>query len=202
MPTKTTSAPVAPPPELAKAMARSKAARTQWDALAPSHQKEYARWITDAKKDETRERRVAQAVEKLAEGRKTPMRANDAPVVSGAPIGKKLGVKPGHKVVVLDAPDGYAARVVDSSPVATRGKGDVVLAFARDSKGLSKVAPKAFASVAEGGLLWIAYPKKTSGIATDLSRDHGWDVVTKAGWQGVSLVAVDDAWSAMRFRPA
>ena len=54
----------------------------------------------------------------------------------------------------------------------------------------------------DGGLLWLAFPKKSSGIATDLTRDHGWDVIHRAGWQGVSLIAVDERWSAMRLRPA
>jgi hypothetical protein len=60
------------PPDLAKAMARSKPAKTTWAALAYTHQREYAEWITGAKKAETRERRVAQAVERLAAGTKTP----------------------------------------------------------------------------------------------------------------------------------
>lgn len=60
------------PPDLAKAMGRSKPAETTWAALAYTHQREYAEWITGAKKAETRERRVAQAVERLAAGAKTP----------------------------------------------------------------------------------------------------------------------------------
>jgi len=60
------------PPDLAKAMGRSKAAKTTWAALAYTNQREYAEWITGAKKTETRERRVAQAVERLAAGTKTP----------------------------------------------------------------------------------------------------------------------------------
>ena len=60
------------PPDLAKAMARSKAAKATWSGLAYTHQREYAEWITGAKKAETRERRVAQAVERLAAGTKSP----------------------------------------------------------------------------------------------------------------------------------
>jgi hypothetical protein len=189
---------VKPPPPLAKALAKNASAKARWDGLAPSHRREYATWITDAKKDETRERRVAQAVEMLAAGRKTPMRANDAPAVSSAPIAKKIGVKPGKRAVVLGAPEGHEGSIEGA---VAKGRGDVVLAFATDSRALAKVAPKALASLEEGGLLWIAFPKKTSGIPTDLSRDAGWDAMTKAGWQAVSLVAIDEAWSAARFRP-
>jgi hypothetical protein len=187
-----------PPPPLAAALAKNPAARERWDAIAPSHKREYATWIVDAKRDETRERRVAQAVQMLAEGRKTPMRANDAPATSAAPLGQKLGLKPGKTAVVLGAPAGYES-VVEGA--ATKGRGDVVLAFARDSAALAKVAPRAIAAAGQAGLLWIAYPKKTSGIATDMTRDEGWNAVTKAGWHTVSLVAIDDKWAAARLRP-
>jgi hypothetical protein len=116
---------------------------------------------------------------------------------SAAPLGTKLGLKPGQKAVVIGAPDGYGS-VLDGA--ATSGKGDVVLAFARDTKSLAALAKKAIAAVGEKGSLWVAYPKKTSGIATDLSRDHGWGALEDAGWQRVSLVAVDDTWAAMRLK--
>src|SRR5580658_9117317 len=96
---------VVPPPPLAKALGRSAAARARWESLPPSHQREYAVWISGAKREETLARRLALAVEMLEAGRKTPMRANDAPQVSAAPLAKKLGVKPGLDVVVMEAPD-------------------------------------------------------------------------------------------------
>lgn len=52
-----------------------------------------------------------------------------------------------------------------------------------------------------GGLLWFAYPKKSSGLKTDITRDVGWDAVTQAGLKGVAQVAIDETWSALRFRP-
>jgi hypothetical protein len=52
------------------------------------------------------------------------------------------------------------------------------------------------------GLLWICYPKKSSKAATDLTRDVLWDMVKGYGVVGVSLISIDDVWSAMRFRPA
>jgi hypothetical protein len=189
---------VVPPAPLAKALGRSAAARARWESLPPSHQREYAVWISGAKREETLARRLALAVEMLEAGRKTPMRANDAPQVSAAPLATKLGVKPGLDVVVMEAPDGYGDRIPGAS---ARGKGDVVLAFAKDSRALAKVGPKALAAAKEGGRVWIAYPKKSSGIPTDLTRDVGWASVTKAGWRTVALVAIDEAWSAARLRP-
>jgi len=50
--------------------------------------------------------------------------------------------------------------------------------------------------------LWISYPKRSSKVETDITRDVGWDVVYKAGLEGVTQIAIDDTWSALRFRPA
>lgn len=48
----------------------------------------------------------------------------------------------------------------------------------------------------------MSYPKKSSKVKTDLTRDIGWDVVTDVGWTGIAQVSIDDTWSATRFRPA
>lgn len=54
-------------------------------------------------------------------------------------------------------------------------------------------------SVSEDGMLWMAYPKKSSKLYSDLTRDSGWSLIQDAGWVGVSLIAIDDDWSAMRY---
>lgn len=142
---------------------------------------------------------MAQAIEMLQAGRKTPMRANDAPAVSAAPLVKKLGVKEGARLVVLGAPK---AHPVARHAAKGSGKGQVVLAFVKDSGGVGSAWPKARGALAEGGSLWLAYPKKTSGIATDLTRDHGWQPPRDDGWRSVAVVSIDEQWSAVRFRPA
>lgn len=107
----------------------------------------------------------------------------------------KLQVKPGKRVVVLGAPSGFALG-------GARGKGpyDIVLLFAVDQKALARSARRAIESLAPEGILWIAYPKKTGALPTDLSRDEGWEVMNASGYEGVSLVAIDHTWSAMRFK--
>lgn len=125
-------------------------------------------------------------------------------------IAKKLGIKPRHAVLLLHAPENYreplgelpeGVEVIETPEDATPQAFDCVLLFARDRAQLAVRAPLALASVRPSGLLWIAYPKKTSNLNSDLSRDVGWDAVTNAGMQGVSLIALDETWSAMRFRP-
>ena len=120
---------------------------------------------------------------------------------------KKLGLKPGRRALILNAPDGYR-ELLDPLPegvdltTTPDGAFDFVQLFAKNKADLSEYAPAAMAAVKPGGMLWISFPKKTSKIQTDISRDTGWDVIQHAGWQGIFLIAVDDVWSAMRFRPA
>jgi hypothetical protein len=82
----------------------------------------------------------------------------------------------------------------------TRSPADVVLLFARDSRALAREAPRAIAALAPEAALWIAYPKLSSGVKTDLTRDRGWEPLARAGFAVVSLVAIDATWSALRWK--
>jgi hypothetical protein len=122
---------------------------------------------------------------------------------------KKLGIKPGQRLLVLNAPDGYLERLRPLPEGATlamlatvdEGEYDFVHAFARNVEELRAHAPVALrASKREGGL-WFSYPKRSARVATDLSRDVGWDLLDAAGYQGVAQVSIDEVWSAVRFRP-
>ncbi|HEX6608953.1 MAG TPA: hypothetical protein VF276_18780, partial [Chloroflexia bacterium] len=105
---------------------------------------------------------------------------------------KKLGLKPGRRALILNAPDGYRA-LLDPLPqgvdltTTPDGTFDFVQLFAKNKADLAEYAPAAMAAVNPGGMLWISFPKKTSKIQTDISRDTGWDVIQQAGWQGVFL---------------
>lgn len=129
-----------------------------------------------------------------------------APVSSS--LTKKLHLKPGHRLLLLAAPEPVrplleplpeGVRVVES---ADGDAVDAVLAFVRDRVELARTAPQALAALRPGGLLWLAYPKKSSGMKSDLTRDVGWEPLTTAGWEGVAQIAVDEVWAATRFRPA
>jgi hypothetical protein len=66
---------------------------------------------------------------------------------------------------------------------------------------IEKRVPGLLQRAAPGAVFWITYPKKTSGIDSDLSRDILAAARTDFGWRPVSIVALDDVWSALRFRP-
>lgn len=75
-----------------------------------------------------------------------------------------------------------------------------VVIFAENKETLDGIVPKVMPRLTEDALLWIAYPKKTGKIPSDISRDNGWDAVSAAGYEPVTQVAVDEDWSALRFR--
>lgn len=121
-------------------------------------------------------------------------------------LAKKLQIKPGHRLVVLNAPDHYLASLEPlpaEVEVAEQAEGtfDMVHLFVRNSTELDKWIPTALAAVKPGGLLWISYPKGGAKAQTDLNRDILWKLMEPTGFRPVAQVAVDERWSAMRFRP-
>lgn len=120
---------------------------------------------------------------------------------------KKLQIKPGYRVLILHPPPGYLEQLgplPEGAELAHEAKGtfDFVQVFVKNIDEMNRFAPKAIRAVKPDGLLWISYPKRSSKLKTDLSRDQGWDVITKAGLDGVTLVSIDPVWSAMRLRRA
>src|SRR5690606_18459382 len=120
---------------------------------------------------------------------------------------KKLQIKPNQRMVVVNAPAGYLEDL-GSLPagveLSTRPEGqyDAVQLFVQNRAQLEELFPAALRALKEDGLFWIAYPKQSSAMETDLNRDEGWEAVYKAGLRAVSSVAIDDTWSAVRLRPA
>ncbi len=122
-------------------------------------------------------------------------------------LAAKLQIKPGQSLAVLNAPEGMSATLAAALPEITvsasaAGKVDGVLLFVHNLAETGRMLDSAIEAVAQDGLLWIAYPKGSSGVATDLNRDRLWEAVEPSGWRPVRQVALDETWSAMRFRPA
>ena len=120
-----------------------------------------------------------------------------------ADLAAKLLITPDARVLLLNAPIGYAKKLepLPSGTTVTdkRGKSDVVIAFVRDSGELKRLATS-FGSLEEDAILWVCYLKGGTKAGTDLDRDLLNAAMEKHELTGVSLVAFDDAWSAMRFR--
>jgi hypothetical protein len=114
----------------------------------------------------------------------------------------KLQIKPGQRVAALAAAGEVPAVVApDVNPPADPGAADAVVAFTRNQAELDSVAAPAIEAARAGKLAWIAYPK-AGKLGTDLNRDVLAALLTARGVQPVRQVAIDETWSALRFRPA
>lgn len=118
----------------------------------------------------------------------------------------KLGMRSGQRVLILNAPDGYVESLgelpesVELTHTREARFGFVHL-FVKDSTELDAFRPAAMDAVEYDGLLWISYPKRSSKVKTDLTRDVLWELMTGTGLRPVTQVSVDAVWSAIRFRP-
>ncbi|MFC4776508.1 YdeI/OmpD-associated family protein [Paenibacillus sp. GCM10023252] len=90
-----------------------------------------------------------------------------------------------------------AAEVYDE---AAAGSYDFVILFAESIADLKDKGDEAVQAVKRDGLLWICYPKATTMVRTDLTRERGWRTITDEGFEAVALVPIGDSWSAMQFR--
>jgi hypothetical protein len=122
------------------------------------------------------------------------------------PLIKKLQLKLGLRVLFLNPPEGYVASLgpVPAGVSLTEGPAgtlDFVQLFVRDSAELAALAPLALAAIKPDGVLWVAYPKQSAKVKTDITRDRGWEPVTAAGLRPVTQIAIDETWSALRWRP-
>lgn len=123
---------------------------------------------------------------------------------SGTPLAKKLGIKPGHRLGLIGAPDdldGTLAPLPNDVTVRTQARGhfDVVVFFThREAELRRRFATIAGKLVANGGL-WIGWPKKASKVATDLSFDVVQSIGLEAGLVDNKVCAIDETYSGLRF---
>lgn len=126
---------------------------------------------------------------------------------SGTPLAKKLGIKPGFSLVLVDAPEGFEELLEglpeDVEPVrGLKGKAavDVVVVFATKRTELVKRFAQAAARLSEktGAGVWVAWPKKTSGVATDITEDVIRAVCLPSGLVDNKVCAIDETWSGLR----
>ena len=124
----------------------------------------------------------------------------------GSALASKLGIRPGQRVVMINPPRGFVNELgelpegVSLANRPSRQPADLVHLFVHDRAELDEEAPRAIRALGDDAILWIAYPKKTSGKSVDLTRDVGWDVLDQEGFRPVSQIAIDETWSALRFR--
>lgn len=121
------------------------------------------------------------------------------------PLVQKLHIKPGTRWLMYSPPPGYLASLKPLPEGATctskpTGKFDGIQLFAKNRTQLSAALPIIVPLLRPDTVFWVSYPKKSSGVDTDLKMEH-WDEMKALGLQGVASISVDDTWAGSRFRP-
>jgi hypothetical protein len=116
-------------------------------------------------------------------------------------LAQKLQLKGEQGLALVNPPAGYET-FLTSEGVDIAEKSDAVLIFTNSLAEVEQVVPPAFQSVPADALVWVAYPKGSSKVKTDVNRDKLWDALKPTGWRPVRQIAMDNVWSALRFRPA
>ena len=123
---------------------------------------------------------------------------------SGTPLDKKLGIKEGSRVALVNAPENFETELgelpdnVKFMKSTTRSL-DLILFFVLSERILAKDFAKLAAHLTSNGMIWIAWPKKSSGVTTDLTFERVQRIGLDAGLVDVKICAIDDTWSALKF---
>lgn len=122
---------------------------------------------------------------------------------SGTPLVKKLGIKEGMKVSVIAPPAGFWDLLVELPEIKLvrlpTKEMDFILLFVKQEKGFASQFEKLMSSLAPAGILWIGWPKKTSGIESDLGENRIRDIGLAAGLVDVKVCAINEQWSGLKF---
>jgi hypothetical protein len=115
----------------------------------------------------------------------------------------KLGIKPGTRIAILNAPRGYRATLGTLPPgvvvaSAPRGTFPFIQFFTRSRSLLQTKLDMLLRALEPDGALWISWPKKASGVATDMTEDAVREIALPVGLVDIKVAAVDDVWSGLK----
>jgi hypothetical protein len=129
---------------------------------------------------------------------------------SGTPLAKKVGIKPGHRVLLKHAPAGWHIPCLPPGAVVSRRAGaagaastapgpDTTIVFCRSRRQLESDLPLLIASLPVGGALWIAWPRRAAGHSSDITENGLRDAALPFGVVDVKVAALDHDWSGLKF---
>jgi len=126
------------------------------------------------------------------------------PGYSGTPLPKKLGIKDGFHFTLIDAPTDVIAELKPSLQKCTAARDgkipiDFAILFTKSAAELRKEFQKIAKNLSPAGMLWISWPKQSSGVATDLNENIVREIGLAAGLVDVKVCAVTDVWSGLKF---
>ena len=120
---------------------------------------------------------------------------------SGTPLDKKLGIKPGHRVLLQGAPDGFvggALALPDDAELASGGPVDVAVVFVTERAQLEAAWPSVTGALRADGGFWVAWPKKASKVPTDVTEGVVREIALRTELVDNKVCAIDDTWSGLR----
>jgi hypothetical protein len=116
---------------------------------------------------------------------------------SGTPLPQKLGIKPGHRVLLLGAPAGFALEGV--RPIRSlRGEADVIVSFHVERADLEKRMPALRRAMVQNAGLWIAWPKKASKLPTDVTENVVREIALANALVDNKVAAISEIWSGLQ----
>lgn len=120
---------------------------------------------------------------------------------SGTPLIKKLGIKPGMKLMLINAPKNYMELLEqDVSEQLTNkiAEADFIHVFAVSKKELEQQFLKTIANAKDGLMIWVSWYKKSAGMHTDITEDTIREIVLPTGWVDIKVCAVSAVWSGLK----
>jgi hypothetical protein len=117
---------------------------------------------------------------------------------SGTPLARKLGFKEGMRVVYVNPPDEFAVEGIETTAARLAKGTDLVVCFVMARSDLEHRLAALRRAIEPAGMLWVAWPKRASGIRTDMTEDVVRDVALPTGLVDTKVCAIDDVWSGLR----
>ena len=126
------------------------------------------------------------------------------PGYSGTPLPKKLGIKDGYRAMLVSAPSEVQSELepaLANCASVRHGKDPVEFAmvFTKSKAELEREFKRVARMLADAGMLWVSWPKKSSGVATDLDENKVREIGLAAGLVDVKVCAVTEVWSGLKF---
>ena len=122
---------------------------------------------------------------------------------SGTPLPQKLGIKGGMTLGILEAPDSFAGTLgrlpADVTVHRDLAPSDIFIVFGQWADDLDEAFHDAAAQLPPDGAIWVAWPKRSSGVETDVTEDTLRDLFLPSGMVDNKVCAIDDTWSGLRF---
>jgi hypothetical protein len=126
------------------------------------------------------------------------MSAHDSPT----PLARKLGLKGGHRLTLIGAPSGWSVDGLPEGVIVSRRRSsrvDVLVAFFHDLSRIERYLVGLAAAIAPNGSLWLAWPRRAAGHASDITDHELRRIALPLGLVDVKVAALDDDWSGLKF---